>query len=83
MRVRDDNAASQNDTAIAGGIQRRPARSNGSPSPRPSRAGWTGTPVSRKVGRLDGWIVLGNGKYTDNLTVWALCVPNTSIRCRR
>jgi hypothetical protein len=23
--------------------------------------------------------VLGNGKYTDNLKVWALCVPTTSI----
>ena len=36
----------------------------------------TGTP---KPDRLDGWIVLGNGKYTDNLKVWALCIPTTTI----
>ena len=26
-----------------------------------------------------GWIILGNGKHTDNLRVWALCVPNNAI----
>ena len=36
----------------------------------------TGTP---RPGRLDGWIVLGNGVHTSTLTVWALCVPNTTI----
>ena len=43
----------------------------------PGRIDWnTGEP---KAGRLDGWIILGNGKATDNLKVWALCVPTTSI----
>jgi hypothetical protein len=43
----------------------------------PGRIDWsTGLP---KQGRLDGWVILGNGQHTDNLQVWALCVPTVDI----
>jgi len=78
----DDDTESQKYTAIAGGVE---AGNVGNQGPNgfvmsssfPGRMDWnTGEP---KPGRLDGWIVLGNGNYTDNLKVWALCVPTTSI----
>jgi collagen triple helix repeat protein len=75
----DDEAVSKTFTAIAGGVQAGHTGSNdfAVTASYPGRMDWdTGEP---KPNRLDGWIVLGNGKYTDNLKVWALCVPNTSI----
>ena len=78
----DDDATSQTYTAIAGGVQGSTVDSQ-SPngfavtSSFPGRMDWnTNTP---KPNRLDGWIVLGNGKWTGTLKVWALCVPTTSI----
>ena len=74
-----DEATSQKYTAIAGGVEAGHTGTNGFSvaASFPGRMDWsTGTP---KSGRLDGWIVLGNGQYTDNLKVWALCVPTTSI----
>ena len=79
-------AKSQMYTAVAGGVQA--GHSGSEPGHTganafavsasfPGRMDWsTGLP---KPGRLDGWIILGNGQYTDNLKVWALCVPTTSI----
>lgn len=77
----DDNEVSQTYTAIAGGVQGGTSATQDDGfavnSSFPGRMDWnTGTP---KPGRLDGWIVLGNGEYTSTLTVWALCVPTTSI----
>jgi hypothetical protein len=82
----DDEDVSKTFTAIAGGVQaghvqagfpENPANEFAVTASFPGRMDWTtGEP---KADRLDGWIVLGNGKYTDNLKVWALCVPNTSI----
>lgn len=77
----DDPAVSQTYTAIAGGVQggNVDTQDDGFAinSSFPGRMDWdTGLP---KAGRLDGWIILGNGEYTSTLTVWALCVPNTSI----
>lgn len=76
----DTEAESQEYTAIAGGVE---AGVVGAPNAFavtasfPGRMNWsTGTP---KPGRLDGWIVLGNGQRTEKLRVWALCVPTTSI----
>ena len=78
----DTTEESMKYTAISGGVQGS-TDSTQSPdafavtSSFPGRMNWdTGTP---REGRLDGWIVLGNGQYTETLTVWALCVPNTSI----
>lgn len=77
-----DNAAeSQQYTAIAGGVQSGTTFTQADgftmTSSFPGRMDWsTGTPLPD---RLDGWIVLGNGEYTETLTVWALCVPNTTI----
>ena len=28
---------------------------------------------------VDGWIVLGSGGWSDDLKVWALCVPTDDI----
>ena len=36
-------------------------------------------PLADWLGRLDGWLVFSNGKGTNTLRVWALCVPTTSI----
>ena len=75
----DTEAKSQKYTAIAGGVEAGHTGSNefSVSASFPGRMDWsTGTP---KAGRLDGWIILGNGKYTDNLKVWALCVPTVDI----
>jgi len=77
----DDPTVSQTYTAIAGGVQGGNVDTQDDGfvvnSSFPGRMDWdTGTP---RPGRLDGWIVLGNGQHTSTLTVWALCVPNTSI----
>lgn len=78
----NDDTKSQNWTAIAGGVQgstvaHQAADSFAVTSSFPGRMNWdTGTP---KEGRTDGWIVLGNGQYTDTLKVWALCVRKTDI----
>lgn len=75
----DSESESQKYTAIAGGVQAGHTGSNdfAVTASYPGRMDWsTGTP---KEGRLDGWIVLGNGKYTENLKVWALCVPTNQI----
>jgi hypothetical protein len=78
----DDDAASQKYTAIAGGVEGSTVDTQSTDgfavtSSFPGRMDWdTDSP---KPGRLDGWIVLGNGVHTDNLRVWALCVPNISI----
>jgi hypothetical protein len=75
----DDEATSKKYTAISGGVQAGHLGTNdfAVAASFPGRMDWeSGKP---KADRLDGWIVLGNGKYTDNLKVWALCVPNTSI----
>lgn len=55
----------------------------------PGRMDWAGADGIRdtgdageglpKPGRLDGWVVLSNGKATSTLRVWALCVPTNSI----
>jgi hypothetical protein len=74
-----DEATSKKYTAVAGGVEAGHTGTNGFSvsASFPGRMDWnTGTP---KSGRLDGWIVLGNGQYTDNLKVWALCVPTTDI----
>ena len=75
----NDETESQKYTAIAGGVGAGHTGSNdfSVTASFPGRMNWdTGKP---KPGRLDGWIVLGNGQYTDNLKVWALCVPTTDI----
>lgn len=77
----DDPAVSQQYTAISGGVQGGNVDTQDDGfvvnSSFPGRMDWdTGLP---KANRLDGWIILGNGEYTSTLTVWALCVPNTSI----
>ena len=81
----DDDTESQKYTAIAGGVEAGHAQAGFDVPPNeftvtasfPGRMNWeTGEP---KPGRLDGWIILGNGKHTDNLRVWALCVPNNAI----
>ena len=81
----DNDAVSQQYTAIAGGVQAghaqagfsAPANEFAVTASFPGRMDWeTGEP---KTDRLDGWIVLGNGQYTDNLKIWALCVPTTEI----
>jgi len=78
----DDDATSQKYTAIAGGVQGSTVADQATngfavTSSFPGRMDWdTNTP---KPNRLDGWIVLGNGKHTDTLKVWALCVPTTDI----
>jgi len=82
----NNDAKSQKYTAIAGGVQAghtgsEPGHTGANDfavsASFPGRMDWTtGVP---KPGRLDGWIVLGNGQYTDNLKVWALCVPNVDI----
>jgi hypothetical protein len=80
----DDPDISQQYTAIAGGVQAGKAeagfdRTNAFDvaASFPGRMNWdTGEP---KADRLDGWIVLGSGGYSDVLRVWALCVPTTSI----
>jgi hypothetical protein len=75
----NDDTTSQKYTAIAGGVEAGHTGSNSFSvsASFPGRMDWTtGTP---KSSRLDGWIVLGNGQYTDNLKVWALCVPTKSI----
>jgi hypothetical protein len=78
----NDDATSQKFTAISGGVEGSTVASQ-SPtgfavsSSFPGRMDWTtGTP---KSGRLDGWIILGNGQQTSDLKVWALCVPTTDI----
>ena len=76
----DDEDTSQQYIAIAGGVEAGHLGSNdfAVSASFPGRMDWnTGKP---KVDRLDGWIVLGNGKYTDNLKVWALCVPVVNAR---
>lgn len=82
----DDPTVSQKYTAIAGGVQAGhaqagysvPANEFSVTASFPGRMDWeTGEP---KADRLDGWIVLGNGQYTDNLKIWALCVPTTEIQ---
>lgn len=78
----DDDATSQQYTAIAGGVQGSTVDTQSADgftvtSSFPGRMDWdTNKP---KQDRLDGWIVLGNGQYTSTLKVWALCVPNTDI----
>jgi hypothetical protein len=77
----DDPAISQTYTAIAGGVQGGTAATQDDGfavnSSFPGRMNWgTGEPLAN---RLDGWIVLGNGQWTETLTVWALCVPTISI----
>ena len=75
----DTEKKSQKYTAVAGGVEAGHTGTNdfGVSASFPGRMDWdTGTP---KPDRLDGWIVLGNGKYTDNLKVWALCIPTTSV----
>lgn len=77
----DDNTVSQTYTAVAGGVQGGTVETQDDGfvvnSSFPGRMDWdAGVP---KADRLDGWIILGNGQYTSTLTVWALCVPNTSI----
>jgi len=77
----DDPAVSQQYTAISGGVQGGTVDTQDDGfavnSSFPGRMDWdTGLP---KADRLDGWIILGNGEWTSALTVWALCVPNTSI----
>jgi hypothetical protein len=78
----DDDAVSQTYTAIAGGVQGSTVGTQSADgfavtSSFPGRMDWnTGEP---KANRLDGWIVLGNGKWTGTLKVWALCVPTTDI----
>ena len=80
-----DNATrSQTFTAIAGGVRAGGVQSMGQASDFdvagsfPGRMDWTtGQP---KPDRLDGWIVLGSGGWSEKLVVWALCVPNTSIQ---
>ena len=77
----DDATESQKYTAIAGGVQGGTVDTQDDGfainSSFPGRMNWdTGVP---RPGRLDGWIVLGNGQQTSTLTVWALCVPTTSI----
>lgn len=78
----DDDATSQQYTAIAGGVQGSTVNDQGTNGFRvtssfPGRMDWsTNTP---KPDRLDGWIILGNGVRTSTLKVWALCVPTTSI----
>lgn len=75
----DDEETSKQYTAIAGGVEAGHTGSNDFTvtASFPGRMDWnTGEP---KDDRLDGWIILGNGEYTDNLKVWALCVPTTSI----
>jgi len=79
----DDETTSKKYTAIAGGVQAGGVQSMGQTSEFdvagsfPGRMDWnTGQP---KAGRLDGWIVLGSGGWSDTLKVWALCVPTTSI----
>ena len=84
------DAKSQKYTAIAGGVQAghtgsEPGHTGANEfavsASFPGRMDWTtGLP---KPGRLDGWIVLGNGQYTDNLKVWALCVPTADIPVRQ
>jgi hypothetical protein len=74
-----NEATSKKYTAIAGGVEAGHTGTNdfSVAASFPGRMDWnTGT---RKSGRLDGWIVLGNGQHTGNLKVWALCVPTTSI----
>jgi hypothetical protein len=75
----NDEATSQKYTAIAGGVEAGHTGTNGFSvtASFPGRMDWSaGTP---KPNRLDGWIVLGNGQYTDNLKVWALCIPTNDI----
>lgn len=78
----DDDTASRAYTAIAGGVQGDTVADQGEDgfaitASFPGRMDWdAGTP---KADRLDGWIVLGNGEYTETLTVWALCVPTNAI----
>ena len=79
----DDAEVSQQYTAIAGGVQAGGVQSMGQPSEFdvaasfPGRMDWdTGQP---KADRLDGWIVLGSGGWSETLKVWTLCVPTTSI----
>ena len=75
----DNEADSQKYTAIAGGVQAGHVGTNdfAVAASFPGRMNWdTNEP---KANRLDGWIVLGNGVHTDNLKIWALCVPNTDI----
>lgn len=82
MACADDATESRNYTAVAGGVQGSTVNDQATDSfavtsSFPGRMNWdTGVP---RHGRLDGWIVLGNGRYTETLTVWALCVPNTSV----
>ena len=97
MACADTDAASQNFTAIAGGVQGSVSNSgpNGTENANsfavtssfPGRMDWDGVDNisgnaddgTVKPGRLDGWVVLSNGKATSTLRVWALCVPTTSI----
>ena len=78
----DDEETSKKYTAIAGGLQgstvaNQSASGFAVSSSFPGRMDWsTNTP---KPNRLDGWIVLGNGQYTDTLKVWALCVPDPNV----
>lgn len=78
----DDATESQRYTAISGGVQGDTVADQGEDgfaitASFPGRMNWdTNEP---RENRLDGWIVLGNGEYTETLTVWALCVPTTSI----
>jgi hypothetical protein len=79
----EDAVNSQKYTAIAGGVRAGGVQSLGQASDFdvaasfPGRMDWnTGEP---KAGRLDGWIVLGSGGWSEHLVVWALCVPNAEI----
>ncbi|WP_456826870.1 hypothetical protein [Cellulomonas sp. P5_E12] len=78
----DDNTVSQKYVAIAGGVQGSTVDTQSTDgfavtSSFPGRMDWdTNAP---KPNRLDGWIILGNNVHTTDLTVWALCVPTTSI----
>jgi hypothetical protein len=78
----DTNEESMKFTAIAGGVEAGQAGAQTNDfavtASFPGRMDWdTNTP---KPGRLDGWIVLGVGNHSETLRVWALCVPNTSIK---
>lgn len=79
----DTEAESMKYIAVAGGVQAGGVQSMGQDSEFdvagsfPGRMDWsTGAP---KADRLDGWIILGSGGWSETLKVWTLCVPNTNI----
>jgi hypothetical protein len=70
---------SQKYTAISGGVEAGHVGSNAFSVTASFPGGMDWSTNTPKPGRLDGWIVLGNGQYTDTLKVWALCIPTTDI----